>query len=410
MLPKKSNIQQNKNQSKKKVRFDMDKNQLHKLFFVENSPTAAYNGSKTSKNYSEVLTNAADAHPNSSDSFRLRTTPQRFNMRSEDFPDLSHSLKIAADKENPLLLDKPILSIDIEEKESSSNEMPEINKPGKKEMCLTSVKTFDKPILSVDTKEQESSSNEIPEQAKPAKRFLDDQFGLFALASMIRNTDLDEAMPKTKSSNAKMPSTLDKPISSDATKEKESSSNEMPEQAKPAKKVLDDQFGLLALASMITNTDPDQTMLCKGLDLTRMGLDLNCPGNLLDTFRGALDDIYGVDDTPIYLPKEYKLSGDVKNKLKPLKFKNLLLHTLFYIFYTNPLDQYQLLAAKELYERQWRFHKVLKLWARRSLDVRRYCIENTMFTGEYDFFSPDTFKIYTQITTIDESQFAKKYC
>ncbi|XP_037958965.1 CCR4-NOT transcription complex subunit 2-like [Teleopsis dalmanni] len=321
MLPKKSNIQQNKNQSKKKVRFDMDKNQLHKLFFVESySPTAAYDGSNTAKNYSEVLASASDAQPNSSDSFRLRTVPQRFNMRLEDFPDLSHSLKMAAERE---------MSLSSVKFESSDMEFPP---------------TLDKSTLSVDNMETESSSNEMPEQNEPAK------------------------------------------------------------------KLLDDQFGMLALASMIRNTNPVQTLLCKGLDLTQMGLDLNCPDNLLTTFTGGLDDIYGVDDSLIYLPKEYKFSGYVRSHLQPLNFKYMPLETLFYIFYMYPRDQYQLQSAEELYERQWRFHKVLRVWVRRSLDIRKFYIDKTIFTGEYEFYSPELFKIFTQITAIDESQFAKRFC
>ncbi|KAJ2317850.1 transcriptional regulator, partial [Coemansia sp. RSA 2681] len=36
--------------------------------------------------------------------------------------------------------------------------------------------------------------------------------------------------------------------------------------------------------------------------------------------------------------------------------------TLFYMFYTMPREELQLAAAEELYRRQWRYHKELRLW------------------------------------------------
>merc|ERR1739848_455825 len=36
--------------------------------------------------------------------------------------------------------------------------------------------------------------------------------------------------------------------------------------------------------------------------------------------------------------------------------------TLFYIFYSCVNDKLQVLAARELYKRQWAYHKALKLW------------------------------------------------
>ena len=39
-----------------------------------------------------------------------------------------------------------------------------------------------------------------------------------------------------------------------------------------------------------------------------------------------------------------------------------MLETLFYIFYNMPRDTLQAYAATELYNRDWRYHKDLKLW------------------------------------------------
>ncbi|KAJ2814149.1 transcriptional regulator [Coemansia sp. 'formosensis'] len=44
--------------------------------------------------------------------------------------------------------------------------------------------------------------------------------------------------------------------------------------------------------------------------------------------------------------------------------------TLFYIFYTMPREEMQLVAAEELYRRQWRYHKELHLWLTKDPDTQ----------------------------------------
>lgn len=52
--------------------------------------------------------------------------------------------------------------------------------------------------------------------------------------------------------------------------------------------------------------------------------------------------------------------------LKTSHFGKFTLETLFYIFYNMPRDTLQAYAATELYNREWRYHKDLKLWFTRS--------------------------------------------
>lgn len=47
-------------------------------------------------------------------------------------------------------------------------------------------------------------------------------------------------------------------------------------------------------------------------------------------------------------------------------FSKFQLETLFYIFYNMPRDTLQAYAATELYNRDWRYHKDLKLWFTRA--------------------------------------------
>ncbi|KAJ3622579.1 hypothetical protein Zmor_004489 [Zophobas morio] len=50
------------------------------------------------------------------------------------------------------------------------------------------------------------------------------------------------------------------------------------------------------------------------------------------------------------------------------KIKHLPEECLFYIFYAMPRDVLQQAAAAELYNRDWRFHRTLKLWFTRMMD------------------------------------------
>ena len=52
--------------------------------------------------------------------------------------------------------------------------------------------------------------------------------------------------------------------------------------------------------------------------------------------------------------------------LKTSHLSKFTLETLMYIFYMMPRDTLQVYAAKELYAREWRYHKDIKLWLTRS--------------------------------------------
>ena len=77
--------------------------------------------------------------------------------------------------------------------------------------------------------------------------------------------------------------------------------------------------------------------------------------------------------------------------LKTSHLSKFTVETLMYIFYMMPRDTLQVYAAKELYAREWRYHKDIKLWLTRS---RRQQPQSTSSTqqqqqqdaDEYVFF------------------------
>eukprot|EP00741_Cyanophora_paradoxa_P011302 tig00020554_g10917.t1 len=122
-----------------------------------------------------------------------------------------------------------------------------------------------------------------------------------------------------------------------------------------------DRFGLLGLLSVIRMTDPDLNTLALGTDLTTLGLNLNSPECLYATFGSPWSD--GPSRREPELPPCYYL---VPPQLKTQHFAKFQLETLFYIFYCMPRDMLQLCAFDELYNREWRYHKAMKLWFLRS--------------------------------------------
>ncbi|KAL9630153.1 MAG: hypothetical protein Q9204_004868, partial [Flavoplaca sp. TL-2023a] len=149
-----------------------------------------------------------------------------------------------------------------------------------------------------------------------------------------------------------------------------------------------DKYGLAGLLANVRSPDADTAALAIGQDLTQLGMDLNSPEYvsspslsqsipshppqsptnpqlqnprpLHHTFPGpfgppsappyqptyTLPDCYTVDNAP---PPRHKLSGFADE-------------TLIWIFYFQPRDIMQEYAATELTNRNWRYHKEMRMW------------------------------------------------
>jgi len=148
-----------------------------------------------------------------------------------------------------------------------------------------------------------------------------------------------------------------------------------------------EQFGLLGLLHVIRMTDADLNTLALGLDLTTLGLNLNSPECVVDcawvwVFQGVLACDLRCDvspacrclyatfaspwvDTPTTKDPQFTLPQCYNMQPPALKTGHLsefALETLFYIFYAMPQDSLQAYAAQELYKREWRYHRELRLW------------------------------------------------
>ena len=119
----------------------------------------------------------------------------------------------------------------------------------------------------------------------------------------------------------------------------------------------------MGLLSVIRMTDPDLNTLALGTDLTTLGLNLNSSEPLYSTFASPWADAPALRDPAFSLPQCYYMQPPA---LKTGHFSKFQLETLFYIFYNMPRDTLQAYAATELYNRDWRYHKDLKLWFTRA--------------------------------------------
>ncbi|KAG9315701.1 hypothetical protein JVU11DRAFT_3348 [Chiua virens] len=134
----------------------------------------------------------------------------------------------------------------------------------------------------------------------------------------------------------------------------------------PAQQVLisaADRWGLLGLLAMIKSAsiDADGGLSSVGTDLGAVGLDLGYEGNLYSTFITPWADQSAARsvEPDFHLPSCYNVQPPPPGPMKAGAFSD---ETLFYMFYSSPRDALQEIAAQELWNRNWRYHKDLRIW------------------------------------------------
>lgn len=148
---------------------------------------------------------------------------------------------------------------------------------------------------------------------------------------------------------------------------------------RPNKAQTCDKYGLTGLLGVIRMTDPDLTTLALGTDLTTLGLNLNSSEVLYATFSAPCLDLPTRSDPDFVLPFAYYMQPPA---LKTSHLAKFTLETLFYIFYNMPKDTLQVYAAKELFKREWRYHKEMKLWFSRAANATVTAAAQATGTGD----------------------------
>ncbi|XP_062245417.1 CCR4-NOT transcription complex subunit 2 isoform X1 [Platichthys flesus] len=150
-----------------------------------------------------------------------------------------------------------------------------------------------------------------------------------------------------------------------------------------------DQFGMIGLLTFIraAETDPGMVHLALGSDLTTLGLNLNSPENLYPKFASPWASApCRPQDIDFHVPSEYLTNIHIRDKLAAIKLARYGEDLLFYLYYMNGGDLLQLLAAVELFNRDWRYHKEERVWITRAPGMEPTLKTNNYERGTYYFF------------------------
>lgn len=152
-----------------------------------------------------------------------------------------------------------------------------------------------------------------------------------------------------------------------------------------------DRFGLAGLLATVRSGNPDIASLAIGQDLNQLGLNLNSIEPLYPTFAGPFAESGSRPLQPDFkLPECYTVDNVHRVREKIPGFSD---ETLFWIFYTQPRDIMQELAATELTNRNWRYHKELMMWLTKDPAFPEPTpISTEAERGSYIFFNHQTWQ------------------
>ncbi|XP_030384479.1 uncharacterized protein LOC115631785 [Scaptodrosophila lebanonensis] len=170
-------------------------------------------------------------------------------------------------------------------------------------------------------------------------------------------------------------------------------------------------FGLRGLAESLGTAQRSPLFMSGvyGYDALRLNVDLlSDGGEMHPAFGGSLHGgRRNPYEVPYDVPADYHISGLLG--LPQPKIDQMQVELLFYFFYTFPCDVMQLLAAAELAERGWRFHKYERLWVRRQSDNPNYFFRGAIEVGEYNYFNMVQWKILPRHFELDPDHIEKTY-
>ncbi|XP_043830755.1 CCR4-NOT transcription complex subunit 2-like [Dromiciops gliroides] len=150
-----------------------------------------------------------------------------------------------------------------------------------------------------------------------------------------------------------------------------------------------DQFGMAGLLTFIrtAKTDPRMEHHALGNDFSTLGLNLTSPEYLYPTFASPwASSPCQPQDIDFHVPPEYLTNIHIRDKLAAVNLGLYGEDLLFYLYYTNGGELLQLLAAAELFDRDWRYHKEERVWITRVPGLEPTVKTSTYERGTYCFF------------------------
>ena len=108
------------------------------------------------------------------------------------------------------------------------------------------------------------------------------------------------------------------------------------------------------------------------------------------------------------MPSEYIVNSQIKDKLPPVELERYNDDVLFYLFYINCGDYTQLLAADQLYQRDWRYHTEKRCWLTKPPGSEPTQKTTTYETGIYVLFDVQAWKQYKLDMTVEYNKLAER--
>ncbi|THY93862.1 hypothetical protein D6C95_05771 [Aureobasidium pullulans] len=164
-----------------------------------------------------------------------------------------------------------------------------------------------------------------------------------------------------------------------------------PQQLKPYDEMSEaEKWGLPGLLAKIRSNDAGSAFTM-GVDINSLGLDLDSPEPLFATFSTPFADNRSRPVIPEFtLPGGYTVTNVPSLASRMPAFSD---ETLFFVFYQNPRDVVQELAAGELYSRDWRWHKELQQWMMKDAQMAAPLrVSERSERGVYIFFDANNWR------------------
>jgi CCR4-NOT transcription complex subunit 2 len=221
------------------------------------------------------------------------------------------------------------------------------------------------------------SESSRPRPANPPG--IEQQMGLMQQQPPIGQASAQQ-QPSQHSSNF-APQMVDAPITNQA----------VPQQLQPYEEMSEaDKWGLPGLLAKIRSNDASSAFTM-GVDINSLGLDLDSPEPLFATFSTPFADNRSRPVIPEFtLPGGYTVTNVPALATRMSAFSD---ETLFFVFYQNPRDVVQELAAGELYSRDWRWHKELQQWMMKDSQMAAPIrVSERSERGVYIFFDANNWR------------------
>ncbi|CAG8949256.1 hypothetical protein HYFRA_00004881 [Hymenoscyphus fraxineus] len=214
----------------------------------------------------------------------------------------------------------------------------------------------------------------------------------FPSTSSRENTTPHPAMPSRTNPRADgLPQHSEMVGSQSHTAEPGSPSSQDADEPEPGQRAHDplahmseiDKWGLKGWSFMMNNF-PDYSALVNGSSITNLGFDLTSPEPFSSEVYSVWDNEPSRPSIPQFsIPECYRVHN--VNSLES-KIQNFNDEALIFMFYSNPGDIQQVMAAQELHTRNWRYHKKLQQWLTKDDMMVPQTLGNGTERGYYIFF------------------------